>query len=574
MADGRAAKRTLIAELEEADTFIEFPGVAEYWSLAEIQAYYDSCGEVAPDSPPTCRLPGAPPVSALDLGAELSGTSDDEPSSSGSTPNSSGKGTLLGDAEPKNKKQQQKKKKTGTVVERLDHNGEPAPAKAKPRPKKGQPSPKKQGKKSKKPEPAPEQQQAEETLTPRSAEIANETARLVERALDGASAVVARHRFADDGHGSHNRQVLDDTIDKCFQRMDGSVGRLLVAPHMEHLANSLFKAIDAIRDIETTPAERVDEAKLVTAVLRLAAILTKAFDTIRSERTTAWQMLRAARKGEKAELLRLLAGGTDINTSDSAGHTALMEACQYRHEDCVQVLLSHGSDVNLVTALGWSALKFAALDGDMNLPCLKLLLAAKPDLETRSEGGLYGNTVLHNAAESGYPGVVQALLDAGCSKSWKNADMRTPLDLAIARKHHEAARCFSLDAGDHCQVVVETARCGSAVVSGWLRYTGATDETVELFEKAGVTGKDLLWALQVRDIGVSDPKQVALIENALMLLPARRENSLWRRGRRGIWFILVVFSVVMMLLCGYWYSFFFGYTIAQTWNDAVKVGFG
>ena len=406
--------------------------------------------------------------------------------------------------------------------------------------------------------------------TPRSAQVAADTARLVERALDGASSLVARHRFEDDGKGSHNRQLLDDTVDKCYQRLDDSVGRLLVEPRTELLAESLFKAIDAIRDLETTAASDVQEERLVATVLRLVAILTKLFDTTRKERSAAWQLLRAARKGEKVELLRLLADGIDVNTADNAGHTALMEACQYHHTPCVEVLLSHSADVSLITALGWSALKFAALDGDVNLSCLQLLLDAKPNLETRSEGGLYGNTVLHNAAESGYPGVVDALLIAGCSKDWKNADGKTPLDLAIARNQHEVARIFSLDAGDHCQVVAETARCGSAAVSGWLRYSGATDETVEIFAAKGVTGKDLLWALELSDIGVTDREQVALIEAALLEIPARRDKSLWRRGRRGVWFMVVVFSVVVMLACGYWYSFFFGYTIAQTWNDMVK----
>lgn len=409
--------------------------------------------------------------------------------------------------------------------------------------------------------------------TPRSAQLAAQTSQLVERALDGATSLVSRHQFADEGEketSSHSRQLLNDTIDQCYRRLDGSVGRLLVEPRMEVSAESLFKAIDVIRKLETTPAETVQEQQLVSAVLRLVAIVTKLCETSRKERSVAHTLHKAARKGDKAELLRLLGKGVDVNIADNAGHTALMEACQYHHTSCVELLLSRGADVSRTTSLGWSALKFAALDGDANLPCLKLLLDARPELETRSEGGLYGNTVLHNAAESGYPGVVEALLAAGCSSELKNADGKTPLDLAIAHKKYDAARIFNLDAGDHCQVVAQTASCGSAAVAGWLRWSGATDETVEAFEKAGVTGKDLVWMRQLDpSLGITDPEQVQLIMQALDGLPARRDASLWRRGKRGVTFVLSCVTVVVFLACAYWYTFFFGYTVAQTWNDLV-----
>ena len=414
--------------------------------------------------------------------------------------------------------------------------------------------------------------------TPRSAQLAAETSQLVERALDGATALVARHEFADEkkvggkqnAKGAHSRKLLVDTIDECYRRLDGSVARLLVDPRMEVSAESLLKAIDVVRELETKPASKVHEEQLVSAVLRLVAILTKLCEMSRQEKSAAYQLLRAARKGDKQELLRLLAEGVDVNIADNAGHTALMEACQYHHTQCVELLLSRGADVSRTTSLGWSAVKFAALDGDANLPCLKLLLDSKPDLETRSEGGLYGNTALHNAAESGYPGVVEALLTAGCSPAWKNADGHTPLDLAIAHKQYEVARIFNVDAGDHCQVVAETARCGSAAVAGWLRHSGATDETVEAFEKAGVTGKDLLWMRELDpSLGITDAEQVQLIMQALAGLPARRETSLWRRGKRGVSFAASGVAVVIFAACAYWYSFFFGYTIAQTWNDMV-----
>lgn len=413
--------------------------------------------------------------------------------------------------------------------------------------------------------------------TPRSAQVAAEASQLLERALDGAAALVARHQFADEKkgdaketQGSHSRKLMNDTIDQCYRRLDDSVGRLLMEPRMEASAEMLFKAIDVIRELETKPADTEQEEQLVSGILRLVAIVTKLCDATREERSAAHQFLRAARKGDKEGLLRLLAEGVDVNIADNAGHTALMEACQYHHTPCVELLLSRSADVSRSTSLGWSALKYAALDGDANLPCIKMLLDSKPDLETRSEGGLYGNTALHNAAESGYAGVVEALLAAGCSPDWKNADGHTPLDLAIAHGQYEVAQIFDLDAGYHCEVVAQTAHCGSAAVAGWLRYSGVKDETVQAFEKQGVTGKDLLRMRQLDpSLGIADPEQIELIMQALADLPAWRDTSLWRRGKRGAFLAGSVAAVALFVACAYWYSFFFGYTIAQTWNDIV-----
>eukprot|EP01043_Picozoa_sp_COSAG02_P023882 COSAG02_NODE_1288_length_13447_cov_17.387549_9_plen_366_part_00 len=51
MADDRATHRALIAQLREEDAFIEFPAEAEAsWSLEDIQTYYDTCGEIVPES--------------------------------------------------------------------------------------------------------------------------------------------------------------------------------------------------------------------------------------------------------------------------------------------------------------------------------------------------------------------------------------------------------------------------------------------------------------------------------------------------------------------------------------------
>ena len=46
-----AEQAALIEKLQEEDAFIEFPPEAHAWTLAEIQTFYDTCGEIAPGEP-------------------------------------------------------------------------------------------------------------------------------------------------------------------------------------------------------------------------------------------------------------------------------------------------------------------------------------------------------------------------------------------------------------------------------------------------------------------------------------------------------------------------------------------
>ena len=63
MADERATHKALIAQLREEDAFIEFPAEAEAnWSLEDIQTFYDTCGEILPES--TVRTAGSEQVQA------------------------------------------------------------------------------------------------------------------------------------------------------------------------------------------------------------------------------------------------------------------------------------------------------------------------------------------------------------------------------------------------------------------------------------------------------------------------------------------------------------------------------
>jgi len=105
---------------------------------------------------------------------------------------------------------------------------------------------------------------------------------------------------------------------------------------------------------------------------------------------------------QRRRLVKLLKEGADVHTTDKNGLTALHHAVRFRSPAAVEVLLSHGADVNQACR--------------------------------RS-----GSTPLHRAVtQTGAPGtagksaeareIVRLLLDAGADPSVKNKAGRTPTD--------------------------------------------------------------------------------------------------------------------------------------------------
>ena len=57
-------------------------------------------------------------------------------------------------------------------------------------------------------------------------------------------------------------------------------------------------------------------------------------------------LMKAADRGNAAEVQRLLAAGADVNAKDFDGETALMVAADDGHAAVVKLLLAAGADVN------------------------------------------------------------------------------------------------------------------------------------------------------------------------------------------------------------------------------------
>lgn len=166
-------------------------------------------------------------------------------------------------------------------------------------------------------------------------------------------------------------------------------------------------------------------------------------------------LMVAAEKADLPMVERLLKAKADVNARDDAGATALLVVIAGRprfsqpggfvqwqenesaaREQIIQRLLKAGANPSLARKYRG---EYVNQEGDASplmravslgrTRIVRLLLAAKPDLETRSEDG---KTALHLACEKGDAEIVGRLLDAGGRPNAQDKDGETPLMMAAA----------------------------------------------------------------------------------------------------------------------------------------------
>jgi ankyrin repeat protein len=91
---------------------------------------------------------------------------------------------------------------------------------------------------------------------------------------------------------------------------------------------------------------------------------------------------QAAMRGDTTQVQQLLDKGADVNTKDSNGETALMEAAGNGHPEVVKQLLAKGADVNAKSSYGYTALLYAADKG--HTECVGLLLDGGANINVQS----------------------------------------------------------------------------------------------------------------------------------------------------------------------------------------------
>jgi ankyrin repeat protein len=115
--------------------------------------------------------------------------------------------------------------------------------------------------------------------------------------------------------------------------------------------------------------------------------------------------------------------------------TLLHDAALKGHLEIMELLLSHGADVNSLNAQGATALHDAALAGQR--PAAEALLKHGANIDARDSES--GATPLHQAASWGRRSVVELLLARHADPRIKDKNGHTALDLAVANGQAEVA---------------------------------------------------------------------------------------------------------------------------------------
>ena len=185
--------------------------------------------------------------------------------------------------------------------------------------------------------------------------------------------------------------------------------------------------INALTDKGATPLILACENEKLEIVKAL--IKHKADSSVRTGRYTALQ--RETAKDHHHIVHLLLTCGVDINQKTELGETSLYLASKLGNTSSLKVLLSEGADVNMPRDNGFTPLLIATVNDKPN--CVEALVKSGANLNTQSE--MTGATALNVAASSGHQVCLKILLDARADLNTKNERGGTALYMACQNKH-------------------------------------------------------------------------------------------------------------------------------------------
>jgi ankyrin repeat protein len=243
------------------------------------------------------------------------------------------------------------------------------------------------------------------------------------------------------------RALLSEHVDVNGRSGDGSTA-LLWAAHWNdvEMAGVLIRAgadANAVNDFRMTPLSLA----CTNAGAPLVELLLKAGASPNTPIATGeTPLMTCAGTGSTDAVRMLIARGADVNAKEPVeNQTALMWAAAEHHSAVVTALIEARADLRAHTRKGFTALHFAAREGDLEVT--RLLLAAGVDANIRSEAepadgeqGKEGAAIRPGSGRSSGNGArgpaYQATLSAGS----------TPLLVATVRGHVPLA-LFLLDHG-------------------------------------------------------------------------------------------------------------------------------
>jgi hypothetical protein len=139
-------------------------------------------------------------------------------------------------------------------------------------------------------------------------------------------------------------------------------------------------------------------------------------------------LMRASRMGLTYYVKTFLDQGTDVNTRDKYGYTALFTAALWRQFEVAELLLDRGADVDMRGPNGWTPLICALSVVRLNESALaEMLLRRGANVNAKGDDG---ETVLMLATKKGQKNIVEELLRRGADASVKDPAGKTALMFA------------------------------------------------------------------------------------------------------------------------------------------------
>ncbi|XP_069378241.1 ankyrin repeat domain-containing protein 24 isoform X1 [Paralichthys olivaceus] len=198
------------------------------------------------------------------------------------------------------------------------------------------------------------------------------------------------------------------------------------------------------------------------------------------------RLLQAVEQNEPDKVSALIVKkGLCPTKLDAEGKSAFHLCASRGRLDCLEVIISHGADVNVPDGAGFSAHHLAAKNGHSE--CLKRLLQERLAVDCTDS---IGRTPLHHAAVSGCLSCTETLWDFKASLDVQDSDGATPLILAAQMSRMELC-AFLLGRGANANIQDNQGRsalmlaCESdsvETVEALLRG-GANTQLVDAFER-------------------------------------------------------------------------------------------
>jgi ankyrin repeat protein len=228
------------------------------------------------------------------------------------------------------------------------------------------------------------------------------------------------------------RALLKQHADVDVRSHDGATA-LLWAAHWDDLetADLLIRAganVNAANDLTMTPLSAACTNRNAVLVERLLDAGANPNTPIATGETP---LMTCASTGSRDAVAMLIARGADVNATEPVQHqTALMWAVAEHHPDVVRTLVEHTANIRARTRKGFTALHFAAREGEIE--SARLLLAAGVDVNIRSQP----DAAEKGAAKEGGPSY-DATISAG-STPLLVATVRSQVPFALFLLEHGA----------------------------------------------------------------------------------------------------------------------------------------